>query len=80
MPLYEYECDANGHRFEVIQKFSDDSLAFSDFLGRANSASRQTHIDLPHARVDEVKLTRGALPVRATPIVGEAVPVGPPDV
>jgi len=23
MPLYEYECDACGHRFEVIQKFSD---------------------------------------------------------
>jgi len=23
MPLYEYECDARGHRFEVIQKFSD---------------------------------------------------------
>ena len=23
MPLYEYECDQNGHRFEVIQKFSD---------------------------------------------------------
>jgi putative FmdB family regulatory protein len=23
MPLYEYECDANKHRFEVIQKFSD---------------------------------------------------------
>jgi putative FmdB family regulatory protein len=24
MPLYEYECDANGHRFEIIQKsFSD---------------------------------------------------------
>lgn len=23
MPLYEYECDANGHRFEVIQKYSD---------------------------------------------------------
>jgi putative FmdB family regulatory protein len=23
MPLYEYECDANRHRFEVIQKFSD---------------------------------------------------------
>ena len=23
MPLYEYECEANGHRFEVIQKFSD---------------------------------------------------------
>jgi putative FmdB family regulatory protein len=22
MPLYEYECD-NGHRFEVIQKYSD---------------------------------------------------------
>ena len=22
MPLYEYECD-NGHRFEVIRKFSD---------------------------------------------------------
>ena len=23
MPLYEYECDPNGHRFEVIQKHSD---------------------------------------------------------
>ena len=23
MPLYEYECDACGHRFEQIQKFSD---------------------------------------------------------
>jgi putative FmdB family regulatory protein len=23
MPLYEYECDACGHRFELIQKLSD---------------------------------------------------------
>ena len=23
MPLYEYRCDACGHRFEQIQKFSD---------------------------------------------------------
>ena len=23
MPLYEYECEACGHRFETIQKFSD---------------------------------------------------------
>ncbi|HEY8549678.1 MAG TPA: FmdB family zinc ribbon protein [Vicinamibacterales bacterium] len=23
MPLYEYECEADGRRFEVIQKFSD---------------------------------------------------------
>jgi putative FmdB family regulatory protein len=23
MPLYEYQCDACGNRFEVIQKFSD---------------------------------------------------------
>ena len=23
MPLYEYQCDACDHRFEVIQKFSD---------------------------------------------------------
>lgn len=23
MPLYEYQCDACTHRFEVIQKFSD---------------------------------------------------------
>ena len=23
MPIYEYECDACGHRFELIQKFSD---------------------------------------------------------
>jgi putative FmdB family regulatory protein len=26
MPLYEYECDACGHRFEVIQKFSDPAI------------------------------------------------------
>ena len=25
MPLYEYECDACGSRFEVIQKFSETS-------------------------------------------------------
>jgi putative FmdB family regulatory protein len=26
MPLYEYQCDACAHRFEVIQKFSDAPL------------------------------------------------------
>jgi putative FmdB family regulatory protein len=26
MPLYEYQCDVCGHRFEVIQKFSDAPL------------------------------------------------------
>jgi putative FmdB family regulatory protein len=26
MPLYEYQCDACAHRFEVIQKFSDSPL------------------------------------------------------
>ena len=26
MPLYEYECEACGHRFERIQKFSDTPL------------------------------------------------------
>ena len=26
MPLYEYLCDACGHRFETIQKFSDAPL------------------------------------------------------
>ena len=30
MPLYEYECDACGHRFEVIQKFSDEPLTTHD--------------------------------------------------
>lgn len=27
MPLYEYECDNCGHRFEVIQKFSDAKIS-----------------------------------------------------
>jgi len=27
MPLYEYECEHCGHRFEVIQKFSDAPIA-----------------------------------------------------
>jgi putative FmdB family regulatory protein len=26
MPLYEYQCDACEHRFEVIQKFSDSPI------------------------------------------------------
>jgi putative FmdB family regulatory protein len=26
MPLYEYACEACGHRFEIIQKFSDAPL------------------------------------------------------
>jgi putative FmdB family regulatory protein len=26
MPLYEYQCDACGERFEVIQKFSDANV------------------------------------------------------
>jgi putative FmdB family regulatory protein len=26
MPLYEYQCDACAHRFEVIRKFSDPPL------------------------------------------------------
>jgi putative FmdB family regulatory protein len=26
MPLYEYQCEACGHRFETIQKFSDPPL------------------------------------------------------
>lgn len=27
MPLYEYECDNCGHRFERIQKFSDELVS-----------------------------------------------------
>ncbi len=27
MPLYEYECDGCGHRFERIRKFSDEPLS-----------------------------------------------------
>lgn len=26
MPLYEYQCTKNGHRFELIRKFSDPPL------------------------------------------------------
>ena len=26
MPIYEYECEACGHRFELIQKFSDPPI------------------------------------------------------
>lgn len=26
MPIYEYECDACGHRFETLQRMSDDPL------------------------------------------------------
>jgi len=34
MPLYEYECDVCGERFEVIQKFSDDPLTVCRLCGK----------------------------------------------
>jgi putative FmdB family regulatory protein len=33
MPLYEYECEACGHRFEVIRKFSDPPLDICPVCG-----------------------------------------------
>jgi putative FmdB family regulatory protein len=35
MPLYEYECDACHHRFEVIQKFSDPPIETCPKCGSA---------------------------------------------
>ena len=35
MPLYEYQCDACAHRFEVIQKFSDAPIAVCPSCGGA---------------------------------------------
>ena len=34
MPLYEYECEACGHRFEVVQKFSDPPIEKCSNCGR----------------------------------------------
>ena len=33
MPLYEYECDACAHRFEIIRKFSDPPVALCPKCG-----------------------------------------------
>lgn len=33
MPLYEYQCDACGHRFEQIQKFSDPPVTVCPVCG-----------------------------------------------
>lgn len=35
MPLYEYQCDSCGHRFEVIQKFSDPPVEACPKCGSA---------------------------------------------
>ena len=35
MPLYEYQCDACGHRFELIKKFSDPPLEVCPKCGGA---------------------------------------------
>jgi putative FmdB family regulatory protein len=34
MPLYEYECEACGHRFERIQKFSDSMIKVCPKCGK----------------------------------------------
>jgi putative FmdB family regulatory protein len=33
MPLFEYECDSHGHRFEVIQKLSDAPITTCQTCG-----------------------------------------------
>ncbi len=33
MPLYEYECEACAHRFEVIRKFSDPPIEICPVCG-----------------------------------------------
>ena len=38
MPLYEYQCDACEHRFEVIQKFSDSPI---DVCPKCNGTVRK---------------------------------------
>ena len=35
MPMYEYQCTACGHRFEVIQKFSDQPVKKCPKCGKA---------------------------------------------
>jgi putative FmdB family regulatory protein len=35
MPLYEYECQSCGHRFEIIQKFSDPPASACPTCGGA---------------------------------------------
>jgi len=35
MPIYEYECGACGHRFEVIQKMSDPALTGCPSCGKS---------------------------------------------
>jgi putative FmdB family regulatory protein len=35
MPLYEYQCEACGHRFEVIQRFSDPPVETCPVCGGA---------------------------------------------
>ena len=37
MPLYEYECSACAHRFEVIQKYSDAPIDICPKCGGAVS-------------------------------------------
>jgi|SRR5687767_1441600 len=34
MPLYEYECDACGRRFEVIRKFSESTIDVCTLCGK----------------------------------------------
>ena len=35
MPIYEYRCLDNGHRFEVFQSMSDDAISVCEVCGAA---------------------------------------------
>ena len=36
MPFYEYQCNACGHRLEVLQKISDEQLQYCPECGEAS--------------------------------------------
>lgn len=40
VPLYDYQCNSCGHRFENIQKFSDPIITTCPICGKENSVER----------------------------------------
>ena len=65
MPLYEYQCDACGHRFEMIRKFSDPPLETCPKCGGAGPQAAVVARDsvqghrLVHHRLREEGQRRG---------------------
>ena len=57
MPIYEYQCEACGHQFDIIQKISDEKLTLCEKCNKHKLKKLVTAADLNLKERVGMKLT-----------------------